>query len=113
MVEAMDRRLARGAAVRVDRQPAVGPARLTGFDEWAALANPAKAVLLEAHDDRRREMVEDHRDVDVGPSDAGQPEQLSADEDGARLAVVEPSPEREVIRETVVPRVLALGGRQH
>ena len=59
------------AAVRVHGDGAAWPADVALGDERAALADRAEAVVLELHDDHRREVVVEERDVDVVGRDAG------------------------------------------
>src|SRR5262249_22825721 len=65
VVEAVDERFGELAAVRVHRQAPVGAAQTSVLDERAALAVAAEAPVLEREQHHRREVVVEHRGVDV------------------------------------------------
>src|SRR5207247_1276778 len=85
VVEAVDEGLGELAAVGVAREPPVGPGEAPALDERPALSGRREAVILERHDDERREEVVEAGDVDApGPDARHAPEPAG----GARSAVV-------------------------
>ena len=86
VVVAVDVGLREAAAVRVDRQRAVRPGVLPAATNGPLSPRLAEAVVLEAQQHRRAEVVEEHRRVDVGRRDAGHRVELLGD--GAAAGVL-------------------------
>src|SRR5690348_14036166 len=78
-VHAVDVRLAQLAPVRVDREPAA-ELDVAVAEELLGLAPPAEAELLELQQHQRREVVVDHRRLDVVGTEPGRVPELAGDE---------------------------------